>query len=304
MSISSIPRDRLLGDLPSLICAVGESEFECKLIWFLNELCGAEHCTIFQLGEDALSPVASASLDGTDTARRQVSIYMGRQCWRRDPTLQEAQRRIGQPDVTIHRMNVAQLRDRELREMIYGRTRIRDRLLLCGQSGGATFGISMLRCDSRGAFSSAEIADVHSIGETLLAIVAKHAGARWRKSRFATSLTSLEEIEYCIVNAPERLPRREAEVCARILYGLTTLGIALDLGIGNETVMTYRKRAYDRLRVASYRELLLWYIALWSSLPLTRVITRDIAHSTDTSGQMSSGLTISPVPAAAAVDGV
>ena len=49
---------------------------------------------------------------------------------------------------------------------------------------------------------------------------------------------------------------------ARILYGLSAAGIAVDLGIGIESVTTYRKRAYRRLGIATQRELLVWYLKL------------------------------------------
>ena len=53
-------------------------------------------------------------------------------------------------------------------------------------------------------------------------------------------------------------------MCARILYGLSSVGIALDLTVSEETVKTYRKRAYQRLAIGSERELLTWYLAHWS----------------------------------------
>ena len=71
------------------------------------------------------------------------------------------------------------------------------------------------------------------------------------------------EIESCLV-VTSVLPRREVEVTARILYGPSSIGIALDLGVSEETVKTYRKRAYHRLGIGSERELLTWYLARWS----------------------------------------
>src|SRR5690606_16731246 len=62
-----------------------------------------------------------------------------------------------------------------------------------------------------------------------------------------------------------RFPKREVEVCARILHGMSSIGIALDLGVSEETVRTYRKRSYQRLQIASERELLVWYLDLWST---------------------------------------
>jgi DNA-binding CsgD family transcriptional regulator len=97
----------------------------------------------------------------------------------------------------------------------------------------------------------------------LMSVLGKHADLRQTRPNVAQALTALEEIENCIV-ATNALPRREAEVSARILYGLSSVGIALDLSVSEETVKTYRKRAYQRLAIGSERELLTWYLARWS----------------------------------------
>ncbi len=44
-------------------------------------------------------------------------------------------------------------------------------------------------------------------------------------------------------------------VLARIVCGMTSEGIALDLGIGVNSVLTYRKRAYAKLRIGSQNAL-------------------------------------------------
>lgn len=51
------------------------------------------------------------------------------------------------------------------------------------------------------------------------------------------------------------LTPREREVCARAAIGITVEGAALDLGIGASSVLTYRKRAYQRLQISSAYEL-------------------------------------------------
>ena len=52
------------------------------------------------------------------------------------------------------------------------------------------------------------------------------------------------------------LSEREASVCTGIILGMTSEGIALDLGISVNTVRTYRKRAYARLMISSQNELM------------------------------------------------
>jgi DNA-binding CsgD family transcriptional regulator len=106
---------------------------------------------------------------------------------------------------------------------------------------------------------------LREIADLLVSLVAQHIELQVRKPNLTPALTSLDEIQECISSATD-LSRREGEVCARILYGYSSCGIALDLGIGKETVMTYRKRSYLRPGIGSQRELLMWYLALWSAL--------------------------------------
>jgi DNA-binding CsgD family transcriptional regulator len=103
------------------------------------------------------------------------------------------------------------------------------------------------------------------MSETLVSVVSKHVSLVENANNFSLALTSLKEIEATLEASNVKLPRREAEVCARILYGISSAGIALDLEIGEETVATYRKRTYQRLGIATQRELLLWYIREWGA---------------------------------------
>lgn len=52
-----------------------------------------------------------------------------------------------------------------------------------------------------------------------------------------------------------RLTARESEICERILIGMTSTGISLDLGIATSSVNTYRRRAYEKLEIATQNEL-------------------------------------------------
>lgn len=51
------------------------------------------------------------------------------------------------------------------------------------------------------------------------------------------------------------LTSRERQVCARSIIGMTAEGIALDLGIKQTSVLTYRRRAYARLNICSINQL-------------------------------------------------
>ncbi len=66
---------------------------------------------------------------------------------------------------------------------------------------------------------------------------------------------AIEELESRFGRLFPALTRRERETCARAAVGITAEGAALDLGIGVSSILTYRKRAYQRLGVTSAYEL-------------------------------------------------
>lgn len=251
-------------DLPNLIGALGERRFGTQLLAFLHKNCGAEHSAVFCLRSGRLIEVASASIDGTDTAHRQAHLYVNGEVWQRDPTMHEAQRRLKGESCALLRTDLQHLSDPHLRDDVYGRAGISDRVLICAKLDQGIVGLSILRSADCGVFSAGEMAHMEAFSESLLALLAKHISLTWDGPDMSVALTSLDEIEHCISSEFAIMPRREAEVCSRVIYGISTLGISLELGISTETVMTYRKRAYSRLGIATQRELLLWYLSIWS----------------------------------------
>jgi DNA-binding NarL/FixJ family response regulator len=100
-------------------------------------------------------------------------------------------------------------------------------------------------------------------GRALSAIVELHHKLLQRLAIEGEPLSELKAIEECLSTCTS-LPPREVEVCARILLGMTTAGIALDLELCETTVKTYRKRAYQRLSIGSERELIASYLRTWT----------------------------------------
>lgn len=251
-------------DLGGLISAIGHQQFEETFLHYLNDNCGADHLSVFEFDHAVPKRVATVSLDGTDTAFRQCQLYIKEECWRIDPAMALLGQHPSEGPPSLHRLDVAGMPMKGMRDMLYARTRIRERVLLSGQSERGTVAVSILRTEERGPFSGKEITRLTDMAGVILSVLERHCDMQWQSRRMASALSSLSEIEACCSTAPDHMPRREIEVCSRILYGLSTVGIALDLDISEETVQTYRKRIYQRLAIASHRELLLWYIAIWS----------------------------------------
>jgi DNA-binding CsgD family transcriptional regulator len=253
--------------LADFIGAIGTAQFEQRLLGYLNDDYGVDHVSIFQYGQRGVERLGAVSLDGTDTANRQTSLYIDGRYWRVDPLVLQAQRDVHDTDgPSVYRLDIGKMPMGDLRDLVYRRGHVRDRVLICGPVAGSILALSILRSEKRGTFSDDELQGLSGVADVVLSVMQKHREIKSESHRLSLALASLDDIEQRCALADERLPRREVEVCARILYGMSTLGISIDLGIGEETVMTYRKRIYQRLSINSHRELLLWYMALWASI--------------------------------------
>lgn len=255
---------------PTLAClvdAIGHDRFGPALAGYLHGLCGADHFAAFRLGQDELREVAACCVQPERTARDRVESYVKQGLWKNDPAMTEAQRCVQRPAPALIHVDFSDLGYSDLRPRVY--PHVRDRVLLCGRSASGAFGLSVLRADPHSPFADDGLRRLADAADLLVSVLAKHADLRQYRPDVASALTALSDIENCIV-ATSDLPRREAEVCARILYGLSSVGIALDLSVSEETVKTYRKRAYQRLTIGSERELLTWYLARWSRWNIER----------------------------------
>ncbi|MGE0330232.1 MAG: LuxR family transcriptional regulator [Ramlibacter sp.] len=249
------------GSLSHLVDAIGHDGFGLALAHYLHALCGADHFAAFRLGQDELREVAACCVQPEHTARDRVESYVKLGLWKNDPAMTEAQRCVQGVSPTLIHIDFSDHGYTDLRPRVY--PHVRDRVLLCGRGAAGAFGLSVLRADPHTPFGDEGIRRLGESADLLVALLGKHAQLSKGRPNVAQALTELPVIESCIV-AKGALPRREAEVCARILYGLSSVGIALDLSVSEETVKTYRKRAYQRLNIGSERELLTWYLARWA----------------------------------------
>ncbi|MGD9712913.1 MAG: LuxR C-terminal-related transcriptional regulator, partial [Thermomicrobiales bacterium] len=260
---SSNSSPEMTPSLSDLITALGTLQFERHLLPFLNQLCGAEHCAVFQFQRGELKEVYSASWDGTDTAHRQVVRYIAGQYWRRDPMISEAQHHFDDARPIIIRFDPTKFSDPALRAL-YAATNTRERMIVSRGSRDQRLSRNILSI-LRSGNPREQAYHIETIADVLISLIAKHEELTARRSNAVAALESIAVMERCMACAPEILPRREIEVCARILFGLSCASIAAQLRIGEESVATYRKRAFQRLEITTRRDLLIWYLNLWQA---------------------------------------
>lgn len=260
------PRAQASAGIADVIDAIGSRTFEAQLSRFLNALCGADHCAMFQLRQGQLSESCAASYDGSKNAPNKSALYVLGGHWLRDPVMSEVTRACVGTTAAMLRFDPRSLIDPFLRDKIYGSNKICERIVIFSSRPStypAVNVMSILRSERRGPFSQHDVGRLAELVDPLFAVMTKHMATRSNCSDPRNALASLEKIELCLANSEPQLPKREFQVCARTLLGMTTTGIAVDLAIGEETVATYRKRIYERLCISSRHELLIWFLGNW-----------------------------------------
>ena len=245
------------------IDTVGTDDFATATVRALDRWAGVEHYAAFGLDDDGVTLLSAGSVHGEDTARAMGSLYVMPDYARRDPTIPMAKRASGDGDVVVLRVDPARLDDAQLREQIYLSRGVCDRVFVCGRRGEHWYGLSMIRTRRRGTFSVDEIGCIRAMADTWLSLIAKHdrlVGSATTAEPGAALLGPVEEIEARLRELMPALTRRETQVCARILRGMSTPGIAVDLELREDSVATYRKRAYRRLVIGTRFELIQRFI--------------------------------------------
>ena len=143
--------------LPWLVEGLGQHDFEPRLIRFLNDLCGAEHCSIFELTEKEPLPVCAVSFDGSDVARRNSARYLREGYWQIDDLFSDARRNLGRCEVVIRRNEVKDISDARFRREIYSIDDIVERVRVTGCPTQRTVSLSVLRSKAHGCFSDLEL---------------------------------------------------------------------------------------------------------------------------------------------------
>jgi DNA-binding CsgD family transcriptional regulator len=233
--------------IAGLIGSIGDAAFGRLGIEHLNRLLRLSWWTVYRLFDDAPpSLLAGGHLDAEDCVADSFGAYRGG-LYREDAAFMQARehlRREGTPVMTY--LHAREMR-RKHRARIYTRHGLSERLSVLGMvaspeaaSGAAMLAVNLYRRIDQPLVSDEERDRFHQVGSLLLACVARHLALRP-----AARQRGVLEV----------LPRREREVCDRLLRGWTHDGVAADLKLSPTTVKTYRDRAFERLGIHQRHEL-------------------------------------------------
>ncbi|WP_082908217.1 helix-turn-helix transcriptional regulator [Bradyrhizobium neotropicale] len=238
--------------LTDLIEHLGTPAFPATLFRSTFDWAKASHLTAFAFEPRQKPRLIFAENTGTAPIARGVADQYCRDYWRHD-LANRVPLDTGTADRSeswILHTQASEIVHSDYRRACYASVCLDHRVSLIDMKGNHTLRINIYR--SKGdAFSDDDVQRIADRAGLLLALTRRHAdyGLADRQNSFTRYRVRLAGV------APG-LTRREREVCAAIILGLTSEGIALELGVGLNTVLTYKKRAYARLGISSQNELM------------------------------------------------
>lgn len=245
-----------MGTLEQAIAGLGTDRFRDGLLAYANSIATVDHVALIRFDQVSRARiVASATRAGARIKGDGVQRAYERCFYRSDPN--QAVWRESAPDAGtgFRRLVPRRLSDADYRLHCFDTARLIDRLSVIASAEGFHYCVNLYRCADTGPFATDEAEAFRDGGALLAALSVKHdrlanrgPTAPDRTARLADLMTRLSAIQ-------RRLTRRELEVGARIVIGMGSEAIALELGLSQNSVATYRKRAYGKLGIACQNEL-------------------------------------------------
>jgi DNA-binding CsgD family transcriptional regulator len=271
--------DGWLERLGRVVQSLGGPAFEGELLALLNEILPIDHCVVFTYSEDGLGHLFTHGKMPAERARELADDYV-RHYHARDPLY--AALTDGTPGAldAPRPLDLHADYDPAYRNHFFDRNGLVDKTSVIGRLERDRVLCNFFRMEGTSPYS----ADERRRLERVLPLVAGLVAAHYRLARPQTpagtgtagerpagaetdpadgphvqTLDRTRSLVRTVVGTRvppfDRLTARERDVCERILLGYTSMGIGLDLKIALSSVLTYRKRAYQKLGIGTQNEL-------------------------------------------------
>lgn len=194
--------------------------------------------------------------EGTGRALSLAESYTSRH-WAKDPhgqLLLPAAPGVAR-DVVLRAVRIEEIEDREYRRRLFAEPRLGAKAALVIRAPDHALYVNLYRGMDRQPFAPGELEAVERACDVLAAMLERHFALA--DDRAAGDLGAVQSV---IADASRErggvpLSAREAAVCARIVAGYSTEGIGLDLGVSRHSAISYRRRAFEKLGIATQKEL-------------------------------------------------
>lgn len=222
------------------IQSVGTRGFYDAFFELLKELGSIDQCVIFQLDRnDELSCLLCRNFRNEHVVKPVARSYV-EEGFKSDPNL-HLFRSIKSGDVkSIYFDDLVANMDPAYRDYYFNDLGLVDKISIMTASKEYRYYINLYRNRGRASFQSEETFAQSALDSVIASLVTKHYDLN-------QSLRDEGSLAF--------LTTRERDVCQGILQAKKSEEIAYELGISVNTVVTYRKRAYEKLGINSRRAL-------------------------------------------------
>jgi DNA-binding CsgD family transcriptional regulator len=246
---------RLRRQIGKLIASLGEDAFQSELLTTLNKLFRVDMFAIFPFDrDDRLLGIMAASRPTTDLARDLAYRFCDKY-WRGDIAILGAKNQSLSDGPRHWRTRWNEVPSEEVKQDLYCRVGIVEKMSTRLSLSSGKIIWSVYRRDE--FFTHEEFELFREMSDVISAAITTHL--RLAELSFPTECdrpASRSTLLSSIERRAPHLSRREWEVCEGIAQGKTTNVIAHELGVKFSSVLTYKKRIYDKLGVATQRELM------------------------------------------------
>ncbi|HEY4204836.1 MAG TPA: helix-turn-helix transcriptional regulator [Xanthobacteraceae bacterium] len=239
--------------LDQAILRVGDAAFPEALMAHLRRIAAVDHCMVFAFTNDrnaqCLVDVGNIA-NGNDLGEAYAGHFHAN-----DPNKEMMFGRDGGRDPIRMPFVPRGMYRRNYRKLFFDDAGIVDKYAAALWHDGVCIYTNFYRITASGRYSEQQVTALHRASPVLAATIARHCQlSLMAKTPEPQDVGGL--LRQTFSKAPlSSLTARERDVCANILLGFSSEAIAGELDISLNSVLTYRRRAYQRLGITSQNEL-------------------------------------------------
>ena len=248
-----------LEGLTQLCRCIGSPTFESCLLKLLNKVTPVDHCVVFTFGETGAGHLFTHGRMPVVEAQQLANDYV-RNFHEQDPNFQQlSSASEGCEDCLIPLASEAD-DHAEYKNHFFDRHDLIDKASTIGKVEQGSVYCNFYRMGRSGPYSEKDWQLLESILPLVTTLISTHyrilqLSPADKQGQYRNARSLVHNIISKNVSPFSQLTPREREVCERILLGYTSVGIGLDLNIAQSSVVTYRRRAYEKLDISTQNEL-------------------------------------------------
>ena len=240
-------------EIPQLVGEVGTSNFTEALSKTIQSLLQCRQITVFAFNKVAQPRIVSLFAKERAEAVKSAALLYSRSHWHQDPSniFRSQGMESGKSYAVV--MANTDVKDQGFRHDCYTKPGVSHRLSIISQFRDECIKTSFHRTRAAGAFTEDSVRDLLEHSDILTSLLVRHSETA---SAGPGGADEPEHYETILKARCPELTDRERQVCSLIAVGMSSEAIALTLDVSINTVLTFRRRAYARLRISTQNELL------------------------------------------------